>query len=142
MNCCQVNLIFDVHTGDNICPLWGKSATNLDPIISTNEKTEINEFHENICANNNIPKSIENEATYLFIKGKKKQEQNVYAAVCLYQAFLNQSVGRSLLEISRLCFVPITKLSQYVTGDIELKPSDLVERIAYNLNITSYKTKS
>ena len=39
-------------------------------------------------------------------------------------------------------FCTYKKLSQYVTGDIELKPSDLVERIAYNLNITSYKTKS
>ena len=101
MNCCQANLIFDAHTEDNISPLCGKSVTNLDPIISTNETIEINEFLENICAYNNIPKSIENEATYLFIKGKKKQEQNVYAAVCLYQALLNQNVGCSLLEISR-----------------------------------------
>ena len=141
MNCCQANLIFDAHTADNIRPLCGKSVTNLDPIISTNETIEINEYLEKICAKNNIPKSIENEATYLFLKGRKKQEQDVYAAVCLYQAFLNQNMGRFLLEISRLCFVPITKLSQYVTGDIEIKPSDLLERIVYNLNITSYKTK-
>ena len=140
MNCCEANLIFDAHTGDNICPLCGKSATNLEPIISTNETIEINELLENICANNNIPKSIENEATYLFMKGGKKQECDVYAAFCLYQVFSNQNMGRSLLEISKLCFVPITKLSQYDTGDIELKPSDLVERIALNLNIMSFKT--
>ena len=144
MACCGNFLIYDSHTGDNICPTCGKSEVCLNdneqyPVAKPSVE---NEFIGDVCANNHLPSCIELEATVLFSKGSSKnKKQLAFAACCIYQACKQQNVGRSLIEVSRMCFIPPGEISAFLLDERELRPEELVERICWKLGIADYSRK-
>lgn len=142
MKCCGEFMLYDNHTGDNVCKNCGKAEAFLPPPIFFQEKNRKNEFISNICANNHLPLSLENSAIYLFEKGSpRNKKKNSFAAYCIYRACKQEKVGRSLVEISRMCFIPTVDISAFLLDEEELKPEYLIERICEKLGVRDYSRK-
>ena len=137
MICCGY-IINDHRSGDLICEKCGKIQTNLDSDIALNLPLQRHDFIETVCANNHISKIIENEAISYYFKQRKKPDNNAYAAYCIYIACKTHDAARSLIEISKMCFVNINEIGHYNQGEINILPSDIAERALANLDIFDY----
>jgi len=145
MSCCGY-IVFDSHTGDEICDSCAKVITNHCPKPSYSyipkpvlcSKAEA--FVQDICANNNVAKCIELSALDR-IASKKKCPLNE-AALALYLAFKDHDVGRSVLEVAAMCGIHVTEIIKCETRFTrEILPSELSARIFDPLNIDNYQVK-
>ncbi len=141
MSCCSGYKLIDSRTGDQVCETCGK----LERYLHTHEYDNLIdrrcEFIQNICANNHIMKSIETQAEYLFFKNRYYTGNNTdaYAGYCIYEACKNQNVGRSLVEIAKMCDLPLSQLSKFCSvGNTEVRPRNLIARVCYKLGITGF----
>ncbi len=141
MVCCNGYKILDARGGVTVCEKCGKNEQYLTDTVNGCSIEEHFEYIQNICANNHLVKSIEAEAEHLFFTNRRGARKNgeAFAAYCIYVACKNQNVGRSLIEIARMCYVPLSLLSSFhVDSNEELKPSNLVARICAKLDIISF----
>ena len=100
------------------------------------------DFFETICSNNNIVKVIEEEAIFQFYKHNEKPDKFAFAAYCIYSACKIHHAARSLIEISKMCFVNVADITRYNSVEVDIIPSDLVEHALDKLEITSFKQKN
>ena len=140
MNCCGYVLI-DERIGDLVCEKCGKLMKDLNEEKWTRTKFQ-HDFIETICSNNNIVKVIEEEAIFQFHKYNEKLNNFAFAAYCIYYACKIHHAARSLIEISKMCFVNVADIARYNSDEIDIIPSDLVERALDKLEITSFRQKS
>ena len=141
MSCCNSYKLLDSRAGDQVCVQCGKVERYLSCAQQYEAVEKRNEFIQNICANNHLPKSIEAEAEYLFFKKQqgKGKNKDVYAAYCIYVACKKHNVGRSLIEISKMCAFPVSLLSKFHVPNVgELRPNNLVARVCCKLGITCF----
>ena len=141
MSCCNGYKILDARGGVTVCEKCGKNEQHLIDTVNNGFIEKHFEYIQNICANNHLTNSIETEAEHLFFKNRKGSRKNgeTFAAYCIYIACKNQNVGRSLIEVARMCYVPLSLLSSFhVDSNEELKPSNLVVRICAKLSITAF----
>lgn len=136
-NVCVCMYIIDEHVGDEICLRCGSIRQlfsiplNLEPVLISSD------FIRTVCANNHIVKCIEDDALLKFSKQNKKT--NSYAAYCIYYACKRHNAPRTLFEISTMCFVSQSDILKHdIDSQKVIKPSDLVARVCYRLDIDSF----
>ena len=139
MSCCGY-VLTDERVGDLICENCGKLTKDLKEDKWDRTKIQ-HDFIETICSNNNIVKVIEEEAIFLFYKRNEKRDNNAFAAYCIYSACKIHHAARSLIEIAKMCFINVADIAHYNVDEIEILPSDLVERALDKLEITSFRQK-
>ncbi len=141
MSCCGAYMVLDSHTGDQICDNCGKVEQYLNNEYRETLIEKRNVFIQDICANNHLTKSIETQAEYLFFKNRYREGKNTdaFAAYCIYIVCKQQQVGRSLVEVSRMCGLSLAQVAIFnVDDNEELQPSNLVTRVCYKLNICNF----
>ncbi len=140
MMCCGGYEILDHREGDLICAICGKTEQHLSNEIFISQKNEEHEFIQDICANNHIVKAIEHETINLINKGSMtNKKKNSFAAHCLYLACKKHGAGRTLFEISKMCFISSSEISHYNDlSDIELDPCQLCARTCEKLDLSDF----
>ena len=83
-----------------------------------------------------ICKIIEFEALSEFKTGRNKTQ--AFAAYCIYVTCKKQNVGRTLTEISSMCFISVADIIKYEKDcEFELFPSQLAAHFCAYLCITN-----
>lgn len=136
--CCGY-ILYDEHTGDNVCESCGKIISTLPSPIITKDNNEsicnlINEFID-IASNNQVSQCIIDRTLNLYNKGKQKGRSILISS--FYKACVIEQVPRSIKEISDMFKINFSEILKY-TGDYNIKPSDLSQRICNKLGITKY----
>lgn len=141
MSCCGTYMVLDSHTGDQICDICGKVEQYLNNEYPETLTEKRSLFIQDVCANNHLTKSIETQAEYLFFKHQRGGGKNTdaFAAYCIYLVCKQQQVGRSLVEVSRMCGLSPAQVGIFnVDDNEELQPSNLVARMCYKLDISGF----